>query len=1023
MSAAGKIYSIGPHAAFLPTLAKALIGGTLIPDWPREGPFWLSDITILLPTRRARNALAEALTAQMGDNPLLLPNLKALGGEDPSAEPFLPPYEAEALPPPVGRMKRRLMLAQLVEKWLATQTRPVFSGPGLGGYTGAPNPAEVLALADSLGTLIDDFTIAQKSTTALGEIEDTQLAAQWQANLDFVHVILSAWPDILSEDGEIDAAARTNALLARQAQGVAALYGDKPVIVAGSTGSIPATADLMTAIAGLPRGAIVLPGVDTGMDMRQYETLLEDKANPHGHPHYGLARLLRRLGVPPSGVTELAEPDPPRTRFLRTALALADDTASWATALSEDEIATATGGIATIVARTPEEEARAIALAVRDGLDTGRSVAVISPDQTLARRIGAELARFDVTLDDAAGTPLIQSRAGQLVRQIVTLVCGQISPVDLIALLRNRHVTLGIGRGAVAAATEWLDFGILRGQRPAPGIAGLRKGIAANLAGEMSHPALKLDAEKAETTSALLDVLEAALDPLTTLCAGSAFSAADFAKALAETLKRLRAIPEGEPVPPLEGEDALARWIETTAALGPFGPRYSARGLDLALGQLMAGESVRPKQAPATDAVIYGRLEARLMRADLMILAGLNEGIWPEIADPGPWMSRGMRMAAGLEPPEKLHGLAAHDFLMAAGAPDIILTRAERSGTSPSTPSRLLQRIEALAGEEITNEMITRGAVWTDAAARIDAIDAPSRAATRPMPRPEANVRPRSLSVTEAETLLRSPYDLYAKYVLGLRSVDPLGADPDAAERGTIIHDIFGDYIKAGHDPTAHNAHATLMTIARARFAGLEAIPERRDIWLRRFSHAAEQFLTFERNRAGRVAQRHAEIGGEAEFQINGETFKLRGRADRIDVMTSGKLEFIDFKTGSIPAKAEMKDYLAPQLPLEAVMALHGGFGEALRADADALSYIKIANGPEAFKEEPFALPKDTDLSQAIEESFARFSRHVDALLMRDTRPMTARVLPKPNQRYKGAYEHLARTGEWTLIDGDGEDE
>ncbi|MCD7058583.1 double-strand break repair protein AddB [Pelagibacterium xiamenense] len=1022
MSAAGKIYSIGPHAAFLPTLAKALIDGTLVPDWPREGPFWLSDITILLPTRRARNALADALIAQMGEDPLLLPNLKALGGEDPSAEPFLPPYEAEALPAPVGRMKRRLMLAQLVEKWLSTQSRPVFSGPGLGGYTGAPNPAEVLALADTLGTLIDDFTIAQKSSAALGAIDDAQLAAQWQTNLDFVHAILEAWPAILAEDGEIDAAARTNALLARQAQGVAALYGDKPVIVAGSTGSIPATADLMAAISKLPRGAIVLPGVDTAMGSHQYETLLEDKANPHGHPHYGLARLLRRLGVPPSGVIELAEPDQPRTRFLRTALALADDTAGWSNALEPSDIAAATDSVATLVARTPEEEARAIALAVRDGLDAGRSVAVISPDQTLARRIGAELARFDVTLDDAAGTPLIQSRAGRLVRQVVTLVCGQMRPVDLIALLHNRHAALGMGRGAVAAATEWLDFGVLRGQRPAPGFAGLRKGVAANLAGDMSHPALKLDAEKAEAISALLDALEAALEPLARLCAGPAFSAADFAAALDDTLTRLRASSPDTTAPPLEGEGELARWIETTAALGPFGPRYSARGLDLALSQLMAGESVRPRQVPADDAVIYGRLEARLMRADLMILAGLNEGVWPEIADPGPWMSRGMRMAAGLEPPEKLHGLAAHDFLMAAGAPNVILTRAERSGTSPSTPSRLLQRIEALAGEEVARAMVARGAVWVDAAARIDAIDGPSRAATRPAPRPPAEIRPRSLSVTEAETLLRSPYDLYAKYVLGLRPVDPLGADPDAAERGTIIHDIFGDYVIAGRDPSAPDAHETLMEIAQARFAGLEAIPERRDIWLRRFSHAARQFIAFERGRAGRVARRNAEIDGKAEFAIGGEAFVLRGRADRIDVLTSGGLEFIDFKTGQVPTPAEMKDFLAPQLPLEATMALAGGFGEDLRADAEALSYVKIANGPKALEEKPFALG-GTGLAQAIEESFARFSRHVEALLMRGTQPMMARVLPKPSQRFKGAYEHLARTGEWTLADAEEEEE
>lgn len=1025
MARPGAIFSIPPQAPFLPTLAEALIAGTLFPDWPREGPFWLSDITIFLPTRRARTALAGALVDALGTNPLLLPDIRALGGEDPTAEPFLPPYEAEALPAPIAPLKRRLLLAQLVEKWLQTRSDAPFSAPGASGPAGRPNSAEVLALADSLAALIDDFTIAGKDLAALGTIEDAQLPAQWQDNLQFVSFVFSLWPEVLAAEGEMDAAARTNALLKRQEEGLAALYGQRPVLVAGSTGSIPATARLIGEIARLPRGAVVLPGVDTGLSSEQVEALRAERGNPHGHNQYGLVRLLRHLGTPPEAVSTLAPPAP-REKILRQALALAEDTAYWPQAidgLGPEAMRAGTEGMSLVLARTGEEEARAVALAARHALDAGESVAIVVADQTLARRISAELRRFAVEVDDAAGTPLIRARAGRLTQQVVTLLAGGLKPVDLMALLRNRHVALGLGRAATATAADWLDFGVLRGQRPLPGLAGLRAATKDNLEGRSSHPALRLNDEKAGAVYGLIDALDGALAPLAALFAGPEFSAAQFASALGETLALLRVLPDGEPPVPLEGEDELARWCEMLAGQGGRGPRFDAAALALALSGLMAGQSVRPKRPAPHDIALFGRLEARLMSADTVILSGLVEGVWPEVADPGPWMSRGMRIAAGLEPPEKLHGLAAHDFLMAAGAKTLVISLAERSGTSPATPSRLVQRLEAFVGETFASAMRARGHVWIEQARALDLAGHAPRPEARPAPRPPLEKRPKSLSITEAETLLRSPYDLYARYVLGLRAVDALGADPDRAERGTIIHDIFGDFIAAGHDPLAANAPQTLEGLARARFAGLEAIPERRDIWLERFFRAADAFLDFERRRAREVYQRGAELEGKWAFAIAGQDFALRGRADRIDAMRSGGLEIIDFKTGSIPSGAEMKGFFAPQLPLEAVMARHGAFKTIPEAASEALYYIKISNGPEAFARHDYALEKGVALGEAIDTVFHHFQHHVQRLLLSDALPMAARVFPRARQTYRGSYDHLARTDEWTLLEAGGEEE
>src|SRR5690606_41847143 len=166
--------------------------------------------------------------------------------------------------------------------------------------------------------------------------------------------------------------------------------------------------------------------------------------------------------------------------IFNAALGLAEATAEWQQIATDMGPALAVGaeGLSLLVARTPEEEARAIAVCVHEALEADKSVAIIAPDQTLARRICAELARFSVPLDDAAGTPLIRSPAGRLLRQAVSVLANRLAPAAIMALLRNRHVSLGLGRAEAAPASRWLDLGVIRGQRRRPGIAGFPVQVA-----------------------------------------------------------------------------------------------------------------------------------------------------------------------------------------------------------------------------------------------------------------------------------------------------------------------------------------------------------------------------------------------------------------------------------------------------------------------------------------------------------------------------------------------------------------
>jgi len=1006
------LFTIAPHTPFLPCLVEAVMDGRLLGGWDRSGPFWLSDVTIILPTRRALESLAEGF-ASHADFGGLLPDLRTFGGEEKDEEPFLPPFDTEKDPKPASALQRRLTLSGLVAAWARTdEGREAFSTP--------PTAAEIFSMAESLGRLIDDLHIEERSAAdirALGAEMAQELGNYWQQTLQFLDIALEAWPAWLAEKGLADPAALRGKRLKRQAEAATFLFGDRPVIAAGSTGSIPATARLLKTIAGLPRGAVVLPGLDMAMSPEMLEDFLDPDSNPHGHPQYGLAQLLTGFGLGVGQVTELCSTAHPRTQLVNRALAPTAHTAHWPEQrFPASELKRALEGVSIIAARNEDEEARAIALVARAALAQapGTTVGIVTPDGNLARRIAAELKRFDIVVDDAAGTPLYHAPAGRLARQLLSLVQTNCAAVDLLALLRNRATNLGLERGAVVALADDIDLGLLRGQRPGPGIAGLRAILAAHLAGQLKYPARNLSPERGAEIADLLDRLEAALAPLFALMGQANLPASSLATALWEAMAATSA---GAPLP---GRREMEDWARQMQDLSGQGHRFAPRGLEDVLAVLMTGIDVRhvAPEERRRDVAIWGQLEARLMSPDVLILGALNEDKWPAAADPGPWLSRGMRLGAGLEPPERQQGLAAHDFAQAMGNRQVVLAYAERVGASPALPSRLVQRLDAFIGEEAAMQLRRLGESWIGQARRLD-MAVRVAPAMRPTPNPPVAVRPRKLSVTEIETLMRSPYDLYAKHVLKLKPLDALGEDPDARERGTIIHAIFARFVFENCDPEAPEALNRLMEIAAEEFGGLEAIGERRDIWLRRFATAAEQFLDYERDRAARVARRHAEISGRWALQL-AEPFAITGQADRVDMLKDGTLEILDFKTGSPPSSATMKAFEAPQLPVEAMMALNAGLKDIAPADTSALTYIKIGLGPDAFKPSAFATPDGMSVMDAAEEVFRRVQLHIEHFLFRQT-ALPARLLPLKSQRFAGAYDHLARVAEWTAVDGEEE--
>jgi ATP-dependent helicase/nuclease subunit B len=1008
-----KLFTIAPDAPFLRTLAQGLMDGTLLPNWPRTGPFWLSDITIYVPTKRARLALIDQLL-KLNDGSQLLPNIFTLGEGDDAENAFFTDPDVESFNV-TSKLYRTTVLSQLIQKWaqIAVQN-------GQPGFSSPPSTTEILAMAQSLGGLIDDFLTEEIGFERIKDLVPEELAQNWQETLQFLNIAFEAWPAHLKEIGQIDAALLRRQRFKFAAESLALRYGARPVIAAGSTGSVPATRRFLSSIAKLENAAIVLPGFDTTMSPDEHAHLIEDNNQCHAHPQFGMAKLLREIGEGPAAVQELGRKINARPTILNATLARPEQTSNWHSDrqnIDPTAFCKALEQVGVLAVENLDQEARAIALAAREAVEKGQQVGIISPDRDLARRIKVELERFDIVIDDSAGMPLGQSPAGRWLRQLLAALHSDFNPVDMVALLANRNVRLGRDRAEISKLRELLDLSVLRGARGINGLEGIKQLIADNVSKKTKRVTKRLKPQEAVHLTQLLDDLQAAIAPAQKdgTVAWNLASLARAVPALVQNICGTDAAQSGM----FQGGTELLQWADDLARCTHFSP--TSRPLDIiaSINLLMQSISVRPPETTRQDVQIWGRIEARLLSADMMILAGLNEGVWPEIAEPGPWLSRGMKLALSLDPPERKVGLAAHDFLMGMGGENLLITYAKRRGTSPSDPSRFIQRLQAFLGEKRSEQLYEKTAYLKDMLAKLDAVETPKLSA-RPAPTPPANIRPRRLSITEIETLIRDPYAIYAKHVLGLKKWRPLGAAPDSAERGNLIHDVLSDFVEQGFDFTAPDAHDKLMQIANRIYARLDDVADRRDIWLKRFSAIADKVITYEVARDPEIKQRHAEKLGVSQLPVGDQQFEIYGYADRIDLQHDGAAELIDFKTGSVPAAKDMQNYMSPQLPMEAMILCHAGFKDVPKADADALTYIKLSHGPNPFEVTNFATGKQS-LDGLIDDYWRHFSAYADIMLMRDETAMVAKLMPKENQQFAGDYDQFARQKEWMIDQGDDE--
>jgi len=1048
LSITPRVYSIPPGCAFLPTLVDALLDGRLVGPLS-DDPAALADVTIYVPTRRATRALIALLAERGGGRAQLLPRIVPLGETD-EAEFELtglegtPLAEAASLKPPIPPLERRLILTRLVQRWSAEVDRALLQlGPEVPFMVPA-SPADAVNLAGDLETLMDAFTTEGIDWHALELAVDSDYSKYFEITRHFVQIASENWPKILAERQASDPAQRRTALIEAEARRLARERPDNPIVVAGSTGSVPATASLIAAIARLPRGAVVLPGLDTDLDEESWSTIGgagDDETDPvHGHPQASLRRLMdRHLRIPRSEVVILGElPEQARARnhLLSEALRPADTTDRWALITPEERLAMSRRGcegLTIIEAADEREEAFAIAIALRETLvHPDRTAALVTPDRALAARVTAELARWGLSVEDSAGLPLSDTPAGRLARLTAEAAADDLSPVRLLSLLAHPLVHLGFPRATVEHAAGALEIGVLRGPAPAPGIEGMRAALATRRQ-EKDHrtprPRARLTDADWDLADALLQRLGLAFQTFTPAAHGEA--RLDL-MALVEHHRRafelLCAPPEGEESesePSLEPLAALFDDLENSDIREEEGHPLVGRFVDYPafFTALAKQRSLSPSPRSTHRRLkILGLLEARLLTVDRVVLGGLDEGTWPPRTVTDAFLNRPMRARVGLMPPERRIGQTAHDFVQALGTHDVVITRAHKRDGSPMVPSRFLQRLKAFTGKEVWEAMVKSGEYYRRLARTLDT-PKPAPALPRPRPNPDPALFPRSLSVTEVETLVRDPYSIFARHVLKLDALEAIAVAPSAAERGTIIHDVIGQFAERFPKDLPPHAQEILLGLGEAAFAEIaEAYPELYAEWWPRFERLAIEFVTWEQARRPGIAMVHAERSGRLSIPLpDGSVFNLRARADRIEQRRDGGFTIIDFKTGQPPGIREVYAGFSPQLTLEAVMLMKGAFkGLPMAKETPDLVYIHTTGGREPIKPREIKPGRDEERSvpEIVEEHRRRFEGMI-ARFVKGEAAYVSRPFPKYARRFS-EYDHLARVKEWSLASAGG---
>ena len=1041
----GRVYSIPSGAGFLDTLALEILRGEL---GGAEGELInqseLASVTIMLPTRRAVRGLQEAFLSaseKLGrTKAVILPRLRPISEGDETGSLLTglahdgPLAAGVEIAPAVSELERRVVLMRLIQNWSAAVRENAAEQSKDGAFPlalGAATPAQAAKLASELARFIDLIETERVPIESIADLVPDTYSDHWQQTLNFLEIVVKTWPNYLKAAGLISPADRRNQVILAEAERIRLLPADETIIVAGVTGSVPATEELMRAVLSLPKGVVVLPGFEP--QLSDHEAAIVSREAPE-HPQFGLLKLLKNLECRFEEVTNLASATPPisivqRNRIIREALRPASTTDQWfglSAHVSKQNAFDAFEGVSYLAAPSSQDEAEAVALILREAAEhPGRTAALISPDRLLARRVAVRLEAWGIRVDDSAGRPFVKTVVGAFLDLVIKAAADRFGPRTLMPLLKHPLMRMGRKAFDIRKAARALEIVVFRAPYLGSGIEGIE------IAVEVAAQDLASGQRRGRAVSRLWDedwddVRKLVADLRTTFTPLGELFGNRSAKPLAQLAQAHIAVAEQLARTTQDDEQPSELWREAageTAAqifAGLMDPELPAPEIEPDdypdfYRTLVSGEAVRSTVPTHPRIFIWGPFEARLLQPDVIVLGALNEGIWPEAADPGPWLNRPMRRELGVSSPEEEIGRSAHDFTQLFGAETVYLTRSEIVDGNPTVPSRWILRLQTVLRALDASDAFIGDTQWLSWAQKRNAIPEP-QPISRPEPRPALHLRPRRLSVSAVEAWIANPYGLFAQHILKLDALPALGEDPGASLRGNIVHDALGQFALQYPKDLPENIAAELMSFSQASFDRYGPHPRVRAFWLSRFRRFAEWFAATEQERRAGGDQTLGEVTGSYAFEAPAGPFTLTARADRIDIGADG-IAITDYKTGANLSElvARAKEGKRPQLLLEAVIARNAGFTGVHATETAALKYILASGGEPPGHEVEIIFD---DLSKTTAEVAAELASLV-ARYDDEATPYSA--VRRAQFRYDyDAYAHLARVSEWDSVSDDG---
>ncbi len=965
---AGQIFNIPASCSFTGCLAEKF--SRLYQD----DPAGLAETLFLVPNRRAGLALREAFVRYKGLTPSILPRIIPVGDMSEDEVFFSPlgPESLNQLPAAIDEFERLFLFSRLI------MAKP--------GEYGLPTMtfSQAFALARNLASLLDQIYNEELSFDGLQKLVPEQYAAHWQQTLSFLKIITEYWPSILKERGLADSAQRRNVLLGTQAEVWLHAAPRGKVIAAGITAAFPGLKRLLEVIRRLPEGEIYLCGLDRELDEQAWSQVDET------HPQYEHKQLLENFGLTRREIPDLvAVRSPGREKLVSEVMRPAAATGQWRTLEKDAPDALALDGLKIINCRDQREEAAAVAVILRQTIETPeKTAALVTPDRELARRVMSELERWNIKIDDSAGKPLHQMPVGIFLRQILAVVENHFSQTAVLALAKNPLTCLGYERETLRREVWRYEYEIRR-----PVFNEIRQEVEAewiNCLKQKLMPLVQLYEQPACSLHQLVT---------THLSVAEAVASATSEETGAARLWR------GD-----DGREAAALFSRllpgtvTADKIEPF--EYSAL-----LNMIMSAQAVRPVYGTHPRLKILGPIEARFNDYDVVIVGGLNEGVWPAAPGSDPWLSRPMKKDFGLSLPEKAIGILAADLSRLMCAPEVYLTRPCRADGAPTNKSRWLLRLETVLKAYGLPTNSCGDEKYLSLAAKLDQPVRYYKIAP-PAPCPPLSARPRCLSASAVETLMRDPYEIYARKILGLRRLNELDQKLSPSDYGSIVHKILEEFTERFSDRLPPDALPQLLKTGRDIFARSHLAEEVRAFWWPAFEKTAAWFIKTETTYRPQISRTYTELTGTYHFEAPGGEFTLQARADRLDQCCDGTINIIDYKTGELRSAKEVAAGYAPQLPIEGVIARSGGFEyqgqKILPARVNKLIYWKLGEKCAEYE-------KDTE--ELLDKTIERVKRLISVFDFENT-PYLARPNPRHLPKYSD-YEHLARAKEWSGEGGD----